>query len=94
MTTQHTSQSGFNICTAQVIQQYLTNLTLPEAGTICQPDTGIWSPPSNSTLLAARSMDMAAREPLSLEEAVQALARSGMVKRSMTLGPKAKRTVV
>ncbi|KIP10507.1 hypothetical protein PHLGIDRAFT_115450 [Phlebiopsis gigantea 11061_1 CR5-6] len=91
--TGHTSLSGFNLCTAQVIQQYLTNLTLPDSGTVCQPDAGIWSPPSNSSSLAARSTDVAAREPLSLDEAVQALARSSIVKRSMALGPKARRTV-
>ena len=90
---QHTSQSGFNLCTAQVIRQYLANLTLPEPGTVCQPDSGIWSPPSNSSLFAARSVDKVARDPMSLESAVEAFARSGIVKKSMALGPKVKRSL-
>ncbi|KIP10531.1 hypothetical protein PHLGIDRAFT_101206 [Phlebiopsis gigantea 11061_1 CR5-6] len=87
--TGHTSQSGFNLCTIEVIQAYLTNLTLPAPGTVCQPATGIWS--INSTSLVGRSMDVRTREPSPLEEAVEAFARSSVAKRNMLLAPAVKR---
>ena len=93
-TIQHTSLSGFGTCTALVMREYLTNLTLPEPGTICQPNAGIWDSPTNSTTnstLLARSVDIESREPLSFDEAVKAFGRSNIVRRSMLPGPKVKR---